>query len=288
MLRTEFVTVGVVGVGTIGAGAVVDLAMHGIHVVAVDISERQLSAARDAAPQMVQAAMLLNKRAPRVQPREAAARIIYSNDLEAMAGCDFVFENIIENTQAKRDIYRKLSSICPPDVCFAANTSCVSITELASFTDRAGQVIGVHLMNPVYLKDCAEVIRGFHTTEGTVEATKALLRQTGKDAVVVNDYPGFVSNRISHLFMNEAAFVVQDQVADPKEVDEIFRRCFGHKMGPLETADLIGLDTVMNSLDVLYQSYQDPKFRCAPILRKMVSAGRLGRKSGHGFFKYPK
>ena len=131
-----------------------------------------------------------------------------------------------------------------------------------------------------------EMIRGYHTSEETIAAARGLLAAMGKECIVVNDSPGFVSNRLSHLLMNEAAFVVQDQVATPQDVDEIFKKCFGHPMGPLETADLIGLDTVVDSLDVLYESYQDPKFRCCPLLKKMVDAGLYGRKSGRGFYIY--
>jgi 3-hydroxybutyryl-CoA dehydrogenase len=131
-------------------------------------------------------------------------------------------------------------------------------------------------------------MRGFHTSDETIEKADQLLAQLSKKSIVVNDYPGFVSNRISHLFMNEAAYVVQDQVATPEQVDNIFKKCFGHTMGPLETADLIGLDTVMDSLRVLYESYEDSKFRCCPLLKKMVDAGLLGRKSGRGFYTYSK
>jgi 3-hydroxybutyryl-CoA dehydrogenase len=141
-------------------------------------------------------------------------------------------------------------------------------------------------MNPVFLKSTVEVIRGFHTSEVTLSMLDTLLKQMGKESIVVNDYPGFVSNRISHLFMNEAIYVVQDQVALPEQVDSIFKKCYGHAMGPLETADLIGLDTVMHSIDVLYDSYHDSKFRCCPLLKKMVQAGHLGKKSGKGFYKY--
>jgi 3-hydroxybutyryl-CoA dehydrogenase len=183
-------------------------------------------------------------------------------------------------------VYRALDALCPPEVCFGVNTSCISITRVAGFTQRPDRVIGMHFMNPVYLKTSIEIIRGYHTSEQTIQAARNLLRQLGKDAILVNDYPGFVSNRISHLFMNEAAFVVQDQVATPHEVDAIFKKCYGHTMGPLETADLIGLDTVVHSLDVLYESYQDSKFRCCPLLRKMVHAGLLGVKSGKGFYEY--
>jgi 3-hydroxybutyryl-CoA dehydrogenase len=141
-------------------------------------------------------------------------------------------------------------------------------------------------MNPVPLKTTIEAIKGYYTSEETISAVGELLKSAGKEMVVVNDYPGFVSNRISHLFMNEAAFVVQDQVASPEEVDYIFKKCFGHAMGPLETADLIGLDTVVSSLNILYESYQDPKFRCCPLLKKMVEAGLYGKKSGRGFYTY--
>jgi 3-hydroxybutyryl-CoA dehydrogenase len=137
------------------------------------------------------------------------------------------------------------------------------------------------------LKQTVEVIRGFHTSDSTMAIGMQLFSQLGKEAIVVQDLPGFVSNRISHLFMNEAVFVLQDQVTTAENIDQIFKKCFGHKMGPLETADLIGLDTVMRSLDVLYESFHDPKYRCCPLLRKMVHAGHLGRKTGKGFYAYP-
>ena len=169
----------------------------------------------------------------------------------------------------------------------AAQRSCISITQIASATKRPANVVGIHLMNPVHLKPTVEVIRGFHTSDQTIETLLQLFSRLGKEAIIVEDLPGFVSNRISHLFMNEAAFVLQDQVATAANIDAIFKRCFGHKMGPLETADLIGLDTVVRSLDVLYESFQDSKYRCCPLLRKLVHAGHLGRKSGRGFYVYP-
>ncbi|WP_242655185.1 3-hydroxyacyl-CoA dehydrogenase family protein [Clostridium cellulovorans] len=176
---------------------------------------------------------------------------------------------------------------CPNESClFLVNTSCISITKIASLTKRPDKVIGTHFMNPVHIKTAVEAIKGFYTSEETIEKTKELLSKMGKEMIIVNDLPGFVSNRISHLFMNEAAFVVQDQVAAPAEVDAIFKKCYGHVMGPLETADLIGLDTVVDSLEVLYESYQDPKFKCCPLLKKMVDANLKGRKTGKGFYDY--
>jgi len=142
-------------------------------------------------------------------------------------------------------------------------------------------------MNPVHLKPTVEVIRGYHTSEHTLEILQQLFAQLNNQAIIVDDLPGFVSNRISHLFMNEAVFVLQDNIATAEQIDTIFKKCFGHTMGPLETADLIGLDTVMRSLDVLYEAYHDQKYRCSPLLRKMVDAGHLGRKTGKGFYAYP-
>ena len=141
-------------------------------------------------------------------------------------------------------------------------------------------------MNPVPLIEMVEVVKGYHTSEVIINIVKEFLKSLKKIPVVVNDFPGFVANRLSHLLMNEAAFLVQDKVASPKEIDIIFKKGYGHAMGPLETADLIGLDTVVNSLEILYNSYQDSKFRCCPLLRKMVDAGLLGKKSGEGFYTY--
>jgi 3-hydroxybutyryl-CoA dehydrogenase len=166
------------------------------------------------------------------------------------------------------------------------DTSCYSITRVGALTQRPDKVIGIHFMNPVPLKPTVEVIKGWHTSPETIAITNALLKRMGKDSVLVNDSPGFVSNRILMLTVNEAAFTVQDGVANAQEVDEIFKKCFGHKMGPLETADLIGLDTILYSVEVLHESFGDSKYRPCPLLKKMVDAGLLGRKSGQGFYKY--
>jgi 3-hydroxybutyryl-CoA dehydrogenase len=255
--------------------------------VVVDISAEILQRARSEVLKNVRVAPLLSKTLPRVTRDEAAQRLVLTTRLEDVASCDFVIENVTEDWEIKKSVYERLEQVAPPEVCFGANTSCVSITRIAGVTRRPANVVGVHLMNPVHLMPTVEVIRGLHTSDSALDTLVALLSRLGKEAITVQDLPGFVSNRISHLFMNEAAFVLQDSLASAGQIDQIFRKCFGHKMGPLETADLIGLDTVMRSLDVLYDSFQDPKYRCCPLLRKLVHAGHLGRKTGKGFHSYP-
>lgn len=269
-----------------GVGVTADLVLHGIRTVLVDVSFDQLEKAKAEVVQTVRFAPLVAKSVPRLSEEDILEKIRFTTDLSQVKACDFIIENVTEDWKTKESVYRELDKVCPPAVCFGMNTSCTSITKMGSVTSRPDKIVGIHLMNPVFLKPVVEVIRGYHTSEETLRQLNQLLAQLGKEAIVVSDYPGFVSNRISHLFMNEAAFVYQDQVATAAEIDNIFKKCYGHTMGPLETADLIGLDTVMRSLDVLYESYNDPKFRCCPLLRKMVHAGLLGRKSGKGFYEY--
>jgi len=283
----EFKRVGVLGAGNIGIGVVTDLVLHGISAVVVDISDKILTRAQAAILNNVRCVPLLSKTLPRITNDEAKQRMVLTTDLQDVASCDFIIENVTEDWPVKKSVYEKLDRVAPPEVCLGANTSCISITQIASATTRPANVVGIHLMNPVHLKPTVEVIRGFHTSDQTVDTLLQLFSVLNKEAIIVQDMPGFVSNRISHLFMNEAAFVLQDNVATADEIDMIFKKCFGHKMGPLETADLIGLDTVMRSLDVLYESFQDPKYRCCPLLRKLVHAGHLGRKTGKGFHVYP-
>ena len=220
-------------------------------------------------------------------PDEVAARIVPNTDYTVLSDVDFVVENVVEKVDIKEPIYRAMDMICAQSCVFAVNTSAISITRVAGWTNRPDRVVGMHFMNPVPMKKVVEVIRGHHTSGETLTVAKTFLHCLGKTGIVVNDMPGFVSNRVLMLMVNEAIFLVQDQVASPSEVDKIFKGCFGHKMGPLETGDLIGLDTILYSLDVLYESYNDPKFRPAPLLKRMVDAGLHGRKSGEGFFKYP-
>jgi 3-hydroxybutyryl-CoA dehydrogenase len=279
--------IGVLGAGNIGIGVVTDLVLHGLSAVVVDVSDEILQCAQVKVLNNVRTAPLLSKSLPRVTKDDAMQRMVWTTRLEDVASCDFIVENVTEDWALKKTVYRQLDQIAPAGVCFGVNTSCISITQVAGVTTRPANVVGVHFMNPVHLMPTVEVIRGYHTSDQTLDTLLGLLASLKKEGVVVEDLPGFVSNRISHLFMNEAAFVLQDGVTTAANIDQIFKKCFGHKMGPLETADLIGLDTVMRSLDVLYESFQDPKYRCCPLLRKLVHAGHLGRKTGKGFHVYP-
>jgi 3-hydroxybutyryl-CoA dehydrogenase len=278
--------IGVVGAGNIGTGVVTDLLLHGLSAVVVDLSRDRLERARAAVLDNIRCAPLFSKALPRVAKESATERMLLTTDLRQLAECDFVVENVTEDWNTKKELYGQLDAVVPAGVRFGVNTSCISITQIGSVTKRPADVIGVHFMNPVHLMPTVEVIRAFHTSDETIHALQELLSTLQKEAIVVEDLPGFVSNRISHLFMNEAAFVLQDRVASADKIDLIFKKCFGHRMGPLETADLIGLDTVMRSLDVLYESFQDSKYRCCPLLRTLVHAGHLGRKTGKGFHVY--
>jgi 3-hydroxybutyryl-CoA dehydrogenase len=213
-------------------------------------------------------------------------RIEFSTDYNRLKKAEYIIENVPEKWNIKKEVFTQVDRLCPPATIFASDTSAIPITRIASVTNRADKVIGVHFMNPVPLINFAEIIRGCHTSDETVEVTMILLKKMGKDFVVVHDSPGFVSNRILMLTINEAIFLVQEKVASVEEIDTIFKKSFGHKMGPLETADLIGLDTILNTIEVLYNCFNDRKYRPCPILKKMVNEGLYGRKSGQGFYKY--
>lgn len=281
----EFTTVGVVGAGVMGVGVAQNLAQTGHQVVLVDVSEKVLENARQELRNNLRAFALFN-RGSAVDPTAVFEKIEFTTDYELLAKADFVVENVTEDWSIKEKVYEQLERVCRPEVRFAVNTSAISITRVGSVTERPRNVVGMHFMNPVPMKPMVEVIRGHHTTPETIDIAKRFLAEMGKECVVVEDVPGFVSNRVLMLTINEAVFLIQDGVASPADVDRIFQTCFDHKMGPLETADLIGLDTILKSVEVLYESYNDSKYRPAPLLKKMVAAGLLGRKSGEGFFEY--
>jgi 3-hydroxybutyryl-CoA dehydrogenase len=278
--------VGVIGAGVMGVGVAHNLAETGHRVTLIDISNEVLEKSKAQIFNNIRMGRLFNKAANQESPHDVMARITLTTDYDALDDVDFVVENVVEKPEVKQPVYARLDAVCPPRCVFAANTSCISITRIGSWTQRPDRIVGMHFMNPVPMKSVVEVIRGHHTSEETIETAKTFLAGLHKRGIVVNDMPGFVSNRVLMLTVNEAVYLVQDQVASAAEIDEIFRSCFGHKMGPLETADLIGLDTILYSVEVLYESYNDSKYRPCPLLKKMVDAGLYGRKSGQGFYTY--
>jgi len=277
-------TVGVIGAGVMGTGVAQNLAQTGHDVVLIDISTDILERAEEEIRNNIRLQSLFNRGAK--VPGDAIEKITFTTDYQMLENADFVVENVVEKWGVKQEVYAQIDSICPEHCVFAANTSAISITRIASATQRADRVVGMHFMNPVPMKKTVEVIRGYHSSDDCMEIAQQFLAQMDKEGIVVNDSPGFVSNRVLMLTVNEAVFLVQDQVASAQDVDQIFKSCFGHQMGPQETADLIGLDTNLYSIEVLYESFNDSKYRPCPLLKKMVDAGLYGRKSGRGFYTY--
>jgi 3-hydroxybutyryl-CoA dehydrogenase len=278
--------VGVLGAGTMGIGVAQAFAAYGHDVVLVDVDDHILQVARQEIDRGVRMMPLMRPGVVWPAAEEVLERIRFTTDLAELAGAGFVIENVTENWEVKRDLYRRIDGICAAECVFGVNTSAIPISRIAALTSRSAEVVGVHFMNPVPLKPTVEVIRGDATSEVTIERVRALLAGIGKDSVVVRDSSGFVTNRILMISINEAIHVLGERVSVAPDIDRLCQESFGHAMGPLETADLIGLDTVMYSLEVLYDHLEDDKFRPAPLLRDMVAAGLLGRKSGRGFYPY--
>lgn len=281
-------TVGVVGAGVMGSDVALDLACYGYEVVLKDINEDVLHQAKEKIKTDFRLLKLVKPQAKQLTVEDLLSRITFTTAYDDFARVQFVIENVTEEWGLKKAVFTELSEVCALQTTYAVNTSCISITKVGSLMPRPENVIGMHFMNPVPMKELVEVIRGEHTSDETVACGEEFLKSFDKVPVVVNDFPGFVTNRVLMLTINECVWTVQDGVAEPKDVDKIFRLGFGHKMGPLATCDLIGLDTILNSLLVLQDSYKDPKFRPCPLLVKMVDAGYLGKKSGKGFFDYSK
>jgi 3-hydroxybutyryl-CoA dehydrogenase len=252
----------------------------------LDLSQAILEQARSEIRQSVRLHRLFTVGGDAVSPDEVVSRITFATDYHLLSKVDFVIENVTEKREAKTQVYTQLDAICPRQCVFAANTSVIPIAYIASLTDRPARVIGMHFMNPVALKPVVEVIRGPDTSDETLQMAERVLAQMDKQGIIVADSPGFVTNRVLMLTVNEAIHVVREKLAPARDVDRIFKACFGHKMGPLETADLIGLDTVLYSLQILHESLGGDKFRPCQLLEDMVDAGLHGRKSGQGFYTY--
>jgi 3-hydroxybutyryl-CoA dehydrogenase len=278
-------SVGVVGAGTIGRGVAQRIAEAGLSVRLVDTDRAALSAARSEISAAARAARLF-KRGDRLSPGDPLERIAFETGLKCLERTDFVIENITERLDLKLALYPRLGEICPAGSIFIANSSAIPIGVLAAASGRPEQFIGVHFMNPVPLISMVELIPGPETNKATEAATGALLARLGLEWVAVKDGVGYLSNRVLMLMINEAIILHDAGVASAADIDRLFRGCFGHRMGPLETADLIGLDTVLLTLEVLKDGLGAPKFSPATGLKRRVEQGHLGRKTKRGFHCY--
>lgn len=281
----EIKTIGVVGAGTMGHGIAQVLLRSGYSVTLADASVAFLAKGKE----RIERGLARDVEKGRLDAGErdrALARLVTSPDLEGVAATDFIIEAVTESFATKAQVLGEIDERARAEVIFASNTSSISITRLAAVTRRPAQFVGLHFFNPVPVMKLVEVVPGLETSGETVETAAKLATSLGKTPVRVNDFPGFVSNRVLMPMINEAIFAVMEGVAEPQALDEVMKLGMNHPMGPLELADFIGLDVCLDIMKVLYEGFCDSKYRPCPLLEKMVAAGRLGRKSGRGFYDY--
>jgi 3-hydroxybutyryl-CoA dehydrogenase len=277
----------VIGAGTMGNGIAHTAAASGFDVTLIDVAEAFLERGMSTIAANLQRGVDKGKMTAD-EKQQVLGRIRATSDVNAAADADIVIEAIIENLAAKTELFAKLDSITGADCILASNTSSISITKIAAATKRPDKVIGMHFMNPVPVMTLVEVIRGIATSDETYARVAELSKQMGKTAIEVNDYPGFISNRVLIPMINEAIFALFEGVATAESIDGVMKLGMNHPMGPLTLADFIGLDVCLAILRVLEEGFGDPKYRPCPLLVKMVDAGWLGRKSGRGFYDYRK
>ena len=279
-------TLGVVGGGQMGGGIAHVASASGCPVILVDVAESFLQKSLATIEKNLDREVAKGKRTAE-EKAATLGRLSTTTDLDALSSADAVIEAIVENEDAKKQLFEKLRTICAPEAILASNTSSISITRLAAATRRPDRFIGMHFMNPVPVMALVEVIRGIATSDDTAAAVEDLARRMGKTPIFCNDYPGFVSNRVLMPMINEAIEAVREGVATKEAVDGIMKLGMNHPMGPLQLADFIGLDTCLAILRVLQDGFGDPRYRPSPLLIRMVDAGWLGKKVGRGFYEYP-
>jgi 3-hydroxybutyryl-CoA dehydrogenase len=282
---SSITTIGVIGGGTMGNGIAHVAARSGFKVILHDIDQRFLDRALDTISKNLDREITKNK-VTAGDKAAALARITTAVRIDALAAADFIVEAVVENFEVKTGIFERLDAIAREDVVLASNTSSISITKIASKTKRPDKVIGMHFMNPVPVMALVEIVRGLATSSDTTETTRQVAATLGKTPVEVNDFPGFVSNRVLMPMINEAVFCVMEGVGTAESIDAVMRLGMNHPIGPLALADLIGLDVCLDTMEVIHNGLGDSKYRPCPLLRKMVDAGHLGRKSGRGFYQY--
>jgi len=281
----EVKKIGVVGAGTMGNGIAHVAAMNGYDVVMVDVKDEFLERALATISKNLDR-MIKKEKISQADKDATLARIKKSTDLKGVADCDVVIEAVTEDIAIKLDVFKQIDSVLKKGGILASNTSSISITELAAATQRPDMVIGMHFMNPVPVMKLVEIVKGLQTSDETYQVIHQLAEKLGKTPVLVNDYPGFVSNRVLMPMINEACWALMQGVATKEAIDTVMKLGMAHPMGPFELADLIGLDVCLAIMEVLYEGFSDSKYRPCPLLRNMVKAGYLGRKTKRGFYTY--
>ena len=278
---------GVVGAGTMGHGIAQVMVRNGYSVVLHDTSQELVGRGAERISRGL-GRDVEKGRLTAEEKQQAESRLKTTTELSDLASSDIMIEAVTEKFDVKAAVFRSLEGICRPEALFASNTSSISITRLAGVTRRPAQFVGLHFFNPVPVMKLVEVVPGLDTAEETVAAAEQIATSVGKTPIRARDFPGFVSNRLLMPMINEAVYAVMEGVAAPEGVDGVMKLGMNHPMGPLELADLIGLDVCLDIMRVLYEGFRDSKYRPCPLLERMVEAGRLGRKSGRGFYDYAK